>query len=465
MDLLLYILIALAVLGLVFQAVAWRRDPAARLIAELESRIALLRADLERVERGVRDDQRAARGESQTSLTGFDARLAQFTERTETGLGSLRQNLGDDARRSREESALSLQRFNESLQSRLEKLNETTERRLGEVRQTLEARLKDIQVDNAAKLDQMRQTVDEKLQSTLETRLGESFRLVSERLEQVHLGLGEMKTLATGVGDLKRVLGNVKTRGIFGEVALAGILEQVMTAEQYAANVATVPGSNERVEFAIRLPGPSDQPDLPVWLPIDAKFPREDYERLLDAQERADADAAAFAGAALERRIRDEAKTIAQKYVAPPHTTDFAIMFLPTEGLYAEVLRRPGIVEALQRDHRVVVAGPTTLSAILNSLQMGFRTLAIERRSSEVWQVLGAVKTEFGKFAGVLEKTRKKLHEATNVIDQADIRTRAIERKLRGVAAASDEDSRRLLGAISESPEPENDSDNDNSVE
>ncbi|MBP8098462.1 MAG: DNA recombination protein RmuC, partial [Arenimonas sp.] len=389
MELLLYILIALALVGIVLQLLGGRRDPAARLVAELESRISLLRADLERVERGVRDEQRAGRNESQASLVGFDARLVQFTERTEGGLGSLRQNLGDDARRSREESALSLQRFNEALQARLEKLNESTDRRMADVRQTLEERLKSIQDDNAAKLELMRQTVDEKLQATLETRLGESFRLVSERLEQVHLGLGEMRNLATGVGDLKRVLGNVKTRGIFGEVALAGILEQMMTADQYATNVATVPGSNDRVEFAIRLPGSSDQPDIPMWLPIDAKFPREDYERLLDAQERADAESAALAGAALERRIRDEARTLANKYVAPPHTTDFAIMFLPTEGLYAEVLRRPGIVEALQRDHRVVVAGPTTLSAILNSLQMGFRTLAIEKRSSEVWQVLG----------------------------------------------------------------------------
>jgi DNA recombination protein RmuC len=290
--------------------------------------------------------------------------------------------------------------------------------------------------------------VDEKLQSTLETRLGESFRQVSERLEQVHRGLGEMQSLATGVGDLKRVLGNVKTRGIFGEVQLGAILEQVMTPEQYAANVPTRPGSAERVEFAVRLPGAAGDPGSQVWLPIDAKFPREDYERLLDAQERADADAAAVAGLALERRIREEGKSIAQKYVEPPHTTDFALLFLPTEGLYAEVLRRPGLVEAMQRDHRIVVAGPTTLSALLNSLRMGFRTLAIEQRSSEVWQVLGAVKTEFGKFAGVLEKTRKKLSEATSVIDQADVRTRAIERKLRGVEASTAEESRRLLGDL-----------------
>lgn len=463
MELLLYLLIALAIVVIVLQILLWRRDPTRALASELESRLALLRTDIDRVERSLREEQRAGGADAKATLASFDTRLGQFTERTDNGLGALRQNLGDDARRAREESNAGLQRLSESLQARLEKLNEITERRLGEVRQTLEGRLKDIQADNAGKLEQMRQTVDEKLQSTLETRLGESFRLVSERLEQVQRGLGEMQSLATGVGDLKRVLGNVKTRGIFGEVALAGILEQVLTAEQYAGNVATVPGSNERVEFAIRLPGAADRPDAPVWLPIDAKFPREDYERLLDAQENADAEGAAAAGAALERRIRDEAKTIALKYVSPPHTTDFAILFLPTEGLYAEVLRRPGIVEALQRDHRVVIAGPTTLSAILNSLRMGFRTLAIEQRSSEVWRVLGAVKTEFGKFAGVLEKTRKKLSEATNVIDQADVRTRAIERKLRGVEAANQGDAQQLLDGMLDLPEaaaetnPEND--------
>jgi len=416
MEILLVVLVVLSLAALALLALLWRRDSGARLAA-----------DLDRVERNIREEQRTGRNDA------------------------------------REETAAGLQRLAESLQTRLEKLNETTERRLGDVRATLDGRLKDIQADNAAKLEQMRHTVDEKLQSTLETRLGESFRLVSERLEQVHLGLGEMRNLATGVGDLKRVLGNVKTRGIFGEVALAGILEQVMTADQYAANVATVPGSNERVEFAIRLPGALDQPELPLWLPIDAKFPREDYERLLDAQERADVDVALLAGAALERRIRDEAKAIASKYVSPPHTTDFAIMFLPTEGLYAEVLRRPGIVESLQRDHRVVVAGPTTLSAILNSLRMGFRTLAIEQRSSEVWQVLGAVKTEFGKFADVLAKTKKKLDEAANVIDSAGVRTRAIERRLRSVEAASDGDSQRLLGdAIGL---PEEDPENENGAE
>jgi len=247
----------------------------------------------------------------------------------------------------------------------------------------------------------------------------------------VHRGLGEMQTLAQGVGDLKRVLGNVKTRGTYGEVQLGALLEQVLTSEQYAANIATVPGSNERVEFALRLPGHTQ--DTPVWLPIDAKFPREDYERLLDAQERADPEAAAIAGKALELRVREEARRIRDKYIAPPHTTDFGLLFLPTEGLYAEVIRRPGLFELLQREFRITLAGPTTLSALLNSLQMGFRTLAIEKRSSEVWQLLGAVKNEFGKFGDVLDKTQRQLDTVAKSIGQANTRTRAIERRLRDV--------------------------------
>ena len=458
-----FVLVLLLLVAVVLLVLLVRRNPAAGMAAEIEVRLAGLRQDLERIERGLREEHRTGRAEQQSALAGFDARLGQFTERTDAGLQALRQNLGDDARRTREEAAQGQQRFGEGLQLRFEKLTESTERRLGEVRLTLEGKLKDMQLDNAAKLEQMRQTVDEKLQATLETRLGESFRQVSDRLEQVHRGLGEMQSLAAGVGDLKRVLGNVKTRGIFGEVQLGAILDQIMTAEQYSANVATRPGSTERVEFAVRLPGTQDDPHSQVWLPIDAKFPREDYERLLDAQERADADAAALAGLALERRIRDEGKSIAQKYVEPPFTTDFALLFLPTEGLYAEVLRRPGLVETMQRDHRVVIAGPTTLSALLNSLRMGFKTLAIEQRSSEVWQVLGAVKTEFGKFAGVLEKTRKKLGEAANVIDQADVRTRAIVRRLRSVEASTAEESLRLLGDLSaaDAPDLESDADTD----
>ena len=278
----------------------------------------------------------------------------------------------------------------------------------------------------------MRKTVDEKLQTTLETRLGESFKQVADRLEQVHKGLGEMQTLAQGVGDLKHLLTNVKTRGIFGEAQLSALLEQVFTVDQYAAQVATQPGSNNTVDFAIRLPGRSDS-GAPLWLPIDAKFPNEDYERLLDAQARADVQAAEAAGKALEIRIRLEARSISEKYIAPPHTTDFAILFLPTEGLYAEVLRRPGLMESLSREHRITLAGPTTLLAMLNSLQMGFRTLALEKRSSEVWQVLGAVKTEFGKFGDVLAKIKSNAGTMLNTGSSAEQRSRGMGKALRNV--------------------------------
>ncbi|RVT48489.1 DNA recombination protein RmuC [Rubrivivax albus] len=314
-------------------------------------------------------------------------------------------------------------------------------RRLAEA---MEQRLARLQEGNEAKLEQMRATVDEKLHATLEQRLGESFKQVAERLEQVHRGLGEMQTLARDVGALNRVLTNVKTRGVFGEVQLAGLLEQVFTPDQYARNVATLPGSQAYVEFAIKLPGQRAD-GAPLWLPIDAKFPREDYERLLDAHERADAAGAEAAAKGIETQLRLEAKTIREKYVGPPHTTDFAILFVPTEGLYAEALRRPGLVEGLQREHKVMLAGPTTLLATLNSLQMGFRTLALEKRSAEVWEVLGAVKTEFGKFGDVLAKTRKKLQEAGNTIEAAEVRTRAMARQLRGVEALPDARASQLL--------------------
>jgi DNA recombination protein RmuC len=313
----------------------------------------------------------------------------------------------------------------------LVRLTESNERRLAEIRSTLEEKLRELQADNAHRLEQMRATVDEKLNATLEQRLGESFRLVSDRLEQVHRGLGEMQALASDVGDLKRVLANVKTRGIWGEVQLSALLEQMLAPGQYAANVATVPGSSERVEFAIRLPGR----DAAVWLPVDAKFPREDWERLQQAHDRADAVAADEAGRALESRIRAEARRIRDKYLSPPATTDFALMFLPTEGLYAEVVRRAGLVDELQRECRVVLAGPTTLCALLNSLQMGFRTFAVEQRTSEVWAVLGAVKTEFGKFGDVLAKTKQQLQSVSNSLDTAEVRSRAIVRKLRDVEA------------------------------
>lgn len=318
--------------------------------------------------------------------------------------------------------ARELNRFSQGLDERFERLKIAVENRLTA-----------IQADNASKLEDMRRTVDEKLHATLEQRLGQSFKQVSERLEQVHRGLGEMQTLAVGVGDLKRVLTNVKARGTWGEVQLATLLEQLLTQEQFAANVATRPESSERVDFAIRLPGNGDA--AVVWLPIDAKFPIEDFQRLLDAQESGDPVAVETAAKAIEIRLRFEAKSIHEKYVSPPHTTDFALLYLPIEGLYAEALRRPGLAEALQRDWRVSLAGPSTLAALLNSLQMGFRTLAIEQRSAEVWAVLGAVKTEFGKFGEALAHTRKKLDEASNSISKAETRTRQLSRKLREVQA------------------------------
>ena len=321
-----------------------------------------------------------------------------------------------------------------TLNTQLQALGEGNARRMGEVRDTLDQQLQQLQKTNAAKLDEMRQTVDEKLQTTLEARLSESFKQVAERLEQVHQGLGHMKTLAQGVGDLQRVLSNVKTRGIFGEVQLEALLEQVLTIEQYGKQIETKPRSNQRVDFAIKLPGRSDD-GAEVWLPIDAKFPREDYERLLDAQDRADPLAAEASAKAMESRIRQEAKSIAESYLAPPHTTDFAILFLPVEGLYAEVLRRPGLMDSLQRDYRVTLAGPTTLLAILNSLHMGFRTLALEKQASEVWKVLGAVKTEFDRYGEWVAKVREQVQKAADTLDRADTRSKQMRRVLKGVEA------------------------------
>lgn len=315
----------------------------------------------------------------------------------------------------------------------LSTLTQLNEQKLDKMRETIEERLKYLQNENSQKLEQMRATVDEKLHATLEKRLGESFKLVSERLELVHKGLGEMQSLAAGVGDLKKVLTNVKTRGTWGEIHLGSLLEQLLAVEQYAKNVVTKKGSAERVEFAIKLPGRDESAHNLVWLPIDAKFPQEDYQKLVEAQEHADQIGAEEAARQLEIRIKNEAKDIKEKYLDPPNTTDFGIMYLPTESLYAEVLRRPGLSDFIQREYRVVIAGPQTLAALLNSLQMGFRTLAIEKRSSEVWALLGAVKTEFGKFGDILEKTHRKLQEASNTIVDAAQKSRNIERKLKNV--------------------------------
>jgi len=437
-DVLLWLVLALAVLNILLVLwLALRRPNAASGLAAEQGRAELLAAvqghaeRMERLERELRreisESSRGGRQELTQNLATFQQALVQQgAEATRT------QNTQIDA--FGQQLSLLQKSLSDTLTNQLSGVSESNARRMNEIRETLEKQLAQLQTTNSAKLDEMRATVDEKLQTTLQARLGESFKQVADRLEQVHKGLGEMQTLAAGVGDLKHLLTNVKTRGIFGEAQLASLLEQVFVADQYAAQVSTRPGSKNVVDFAIKLPGKSEHGE-PLWLPIDAKFPNEDYERLLDAQGRADVAGAEAAGKALEIRIRLEAKSIAEKYVEPPHTTDFAILFLPTEGLYAEVLRRPGLMQALQRDHRITLAGPTTLLAMLSSLQMGFRTLALEKRSSEVWQVLGAVKTEFGKFGDVLAKVKSQTETVLKTLDSAETRSRAMGRALKKVEA------------------------------
>ena len=407
-----WVALAACAVCVVLALMLWRRTTPAQDPAQSQA-WAQLHERLNRLERDMRlEVGESARGARQE----LSLNLAQFQQAQIEQLSLLQKNLGD------------------TLNTQLQALGEGNARRMAEVRDTLDQQLQQLQKTNAAKLDEMRQTVDEKLQSTLEARLSESFKQVAERLEQVHQGLGHMKTLAQGVGDLQRVLSNVKTRGIFGEVQLEALLEQVLTIEQYGKQVETKPRSNQRVDFAIKLPGRSDD-GAEVWLPIDAKFPREDYERLLDAQDRADPIAAEASAKAMESRIRQEAKSIADSYLAPPHTTDFAILFLPVEGLYAEVLRRPGLMDSLQRDYRVTLAGPTTLLAILNSLHMGFRTLALEKQASEVWKVLGAVKTEFDRYGEWVAKVREQVQKAADTLDRADTRSKQMRRVLKGVEA------------------------------
>ncbi len=428
------ILLAGIVLVIVLQVVVLLRgqrrgDDEMRLRALQEAQ----EKGLERLERELREE--LARSRREDAEEAFRDREERAQSATLLGQAVTTQvgQFGTLQAERLEAFARELNRFSLGLDERFERL-----------KMTVEGRLTAIQTDNAGKLEEMRRTVDEKLHATLEQRLGESFKLVSERLEQVHRGLGEMQSLAAGVGDLKRVLSNVKTRGTWGEVQLSALLEQLLTADQFAANVATRPGSGERVDFAIRLPGKGD--GAVVWLPIDAKFPVEDYQRLMDAQERGEPALVEEAGRAIELRLKNEARSIREKYVAPPHTTDFALLYLPTEGLYAEALRRPGLADTLQRDWRVSLAGPTTLAAMLNSLQMGFRTLAIEQRSAEVWAVLGAVKTEFGKFGEALAHTKKKLDEASNSISKAETRTRQLSRKLREVEALPAGEAEQLIG-------------------
>ena len=428
------VVIALLVAVLLrFGALARDRDAAAREGAELRGRLEAFGRGVADHERDVRQDLAIARNESAGAGT------------------ALRQEIGDVMARYAETNAqlhaaaanaqaTELKAFGE----RLAHVSQASETRLDALRRTLEERLDVLRTDNAQKPEQMRATVDEKLQTTLEQRLGASFRQVSERLDQVHKGLGEMQTLATGVGDLKRVLSNVKSRGTWGEVQLGALLADLLPASQYAQNVVTRPGSKQPVEFAVRFPGRGED-GVPCWLPIDAKFPLEDWQRLQVAIERADADAVDASRRALDQFFKAQARMIRDKYVESPHTTDFAILFVPTEGLFAEAMSRPGLADVLQREFRVTIAGPTTLAALLNSLQLGFRTLAIERRSTEVWRVLGAVKTEFDRFGALLAKTKDKLVQVSNTLDEAGRKSTTIARKLRDVEALPEREADRLL--------------------
>lgn len=433
-----WIVAGLGLANLALLAVLLLRKPPSQDALRVELLAASERLERE-LRREVAESSRGARQELAQSLASFQESLVkQGAEATRT------QNAQIDA--FGQQLALMQKSLGDTLAQQLQALSESNARRIAEVRGTLESQLALLQQTNAAKLDDMRRTVDEKLQSTLETRLSESFRQVAERLEQVHHGLGQMQNLAQGVGDLQRVLTNVKTRGMFGEVQLEALLEQVLTPEQYGKQVETRPGSRQRVDFAVRFPGRTDD-GQPVWLPIDAKFPREDYERLLDAHDRADAAGVDSASRALEARIRTEAKSIGEAYLCPPHTTDFAILFLPVESLYAEVLRRPGLMDVLQREYRVTLAGPTTLLAMLNSLHMGFRTLALERQASEVWKVLGAVKTEFERYGDWVARIKDQVQKAADTLDKADTRTRQMRRALKGVEALPEGEAQALLPA------------------
>ncbi|MCK5861742.1 MAG: DNA recombination protein RmuC [Candidatus Hydrogenedentes bacterium] len=400
--------------------------------------------------------------------------VQELTDKVKEDLSKQREQIQAQLLTIQKENEERFERVRVTLNERLKEISEEQSRNLNNVikvqqeeqaksRETLERKFLQIQESNEKKLDEMRKTVDEKLHETLEKRLGESFKLVSERLEAVQRGLGEMQNLATGVGDLKRVLVNVKERGTWGEYQLGSILADILTPKQYAKNVATKEGQ-ETVEFAVKLPGHSDNQEQPVWLPIDAKFPRESYERLVDASIKADAKGVKTASKELCRAIEKMAKDVQEKYINPPISTDFAILFLPTEGLYAEVLRQPGLQDKLQQTYRILVAGPTTLSAILSSLRVGFQTLAIEKRASEVWQVLGAVKTEFGKFGGMLDRVKSQINTVSNTLDTASTRTRAMERKLREVEEIPAEKAGNILGVEADFPDLSNDNEEEDTA-
>jgi DNA recombination protein RmuC len=469
----IWIVMALAFASVVLLVALLMRKPPV-----MDTGRAELMAANERLERELRreisESSRGLRGELTQTLASFQQGLVQqnqeaartqnahadaYAQQLTQTLSTFQQTLMQQSQEATRTQNAQIDAFAQQLAltqktiaDSLRDLSEANARRIAEVRETLETQLTAMQQTNATKLEEMRKTVDEKLQTTLEKRLGESFKQVAERLEQVHHGLGQMQSLAQGVGDLQRVLTNVKTRGMFGEVQLEALLEQVLTTEQYGKQIETKPRSNQRVDFAVRFPGRSSD-GTPVWLPIDAKFPRDDYERLLDAHDRADAAGVESAGRALEVRIREEAKSICESYLCPPYTTDFAILFLPIESLYAEVLRRPGLMDSLQRDYRVTLAGPTTLLAMLNSLHMGFRTLALEQQASEVWKVLGAVKTEFERYGSWVEKIREQVRKASDTLETAQTRTNQMRRALKVVEALPEAQAQELLPPLVEGDE------------
>ncbi len=444
------------------QRLAQGQAEAALARKELSDALAAFRAELTQTAQSLASDSQRSREALAESTQLFEQRIQERFEALsaatrgtldslktdiQTQMGTVSTALKDQLEANGNQIRNQFSVLQDAVSQQLTGMVQGSQHNAEQLRNALNERLAAIQADNATKLEEMRRTVDEKLHATLEQRLGESFKLVSDRLEQVHKGLGEMQTLAGSVGDLKRVMTNVKTRGTWGEMQLGAIIDNVLTPDQFARNVKTVPGSDELVEFAIRLPGKNDE--HPVWLPIDSKYPVEQYQRLMDAQDAADKAAILSAGNAFETSIKLEAKKIFAKYVSPPHTTDFAVLYLPTEGLFAEVMRRPGLVEAVQNECRVMITGPANLAAMLNSLQMGFKTLAIEKRSSEVWSLLGMVKTEFAKFGDVVEATKKSIDAAAKKFDEVGVRTRAIQRKLRDVQELPAPDAARapLAGA------------------
>jgi len=448
-EILVPLLAALALIAVILLILLLRRRPETGF-SDLKTRLDSIERGQERGEREIRDEFVRNREES----TGLMSSLRQE-------VGTTLKGVSDSVTRQITGLTQVQKSQMDGFGDRLDKMIEANEKKGDALRTAVETKLLQLQTDNAARLEEMRKTVDEKLQTTLDKRLGDSFKFVSERLDQVNKGLGEMQSLASGVGDLKKVLTNVKTRGTWGEIQLGNLLEQILTPDQFERNVATKSGSSDRVEFAVKLPGRGDGGEGPVWLPIDAKFPKEDYERLIDASERADAAAVEESSRQLEARIKLEARTIKEKYLDPPQTTDFGLLYLPTEGLYAEILRRPGLTDILQREYRVSVAGPTTLLAILNSLQMGFQSLAIEKRSAEIRDLLGAVKTEFGTFGDWIERVHKKIQAADVEIGKAKTRTRAIERKLKSVQGLPASDAREVLaGVLEDAEEPEAEPDN-----